>query len=318
MRSWQTKTINFKRLSSYLLGLFLLSFPSQAQKQNQLAFTEWKQVVPSSTKPTLIFSDSNISGFAGCNQIFGKYKTDGSSLQLSNLGSTKKACQASTMKLEQEFMAALAKVRSFKLSKDSKNLTLIGKSVRLGFNLARVTPNAYIESARKIVNVAPNFIACFDDAQKQCLLLEDLSDGTSWGKFTETQIEGLNFEVGYSYQVQIAIETNPRSNERRLRLLEIVQQHWTKPVQPTSTQKILEIAPTLEDCVGVVKTQCLQVREAGGDWGNFFGNIEGFTFKADYSAKILVNVTKLENPPADGSSLKYTLVRLLDLDPVRR
>jgi hypothetical protein len=149
-------------------------------------------------------------------------------------------------------------------------------------------------------------------------LLEDGSTENGWGKFTEEKIEGLKFETGYSYELQIAVETNPRSNQRRLRLLEVIQQHWTKPVQPSASQKILEIAPTLEDCVGVVKTQCMQVREMGGDWENFFGSIEGFTFKPDYSAKILVNLTKLENPPADGSSLKYTLVRLLDLDPVRR
>jgi hypothetical protein len=89
-------------------------------------------------------------------------------------------------------------------------------------------------------------------------------------------------------------------------------------VSPNANQKILEIAPNLADCVGVMKTQCMQVREPGGNWDNFFGAIEGFTFKPDYSYKILVNVTKLENPPADGSSLKYTLVRLLDFDPVRR
>jgi hypothetical protein len=60
------------------------------------------------------------------------------------------------------------------------------------------------------------------------------------------------------------------------------------------------------------------VREPDGNWGNFFGSIEGFTFKPDFSYKLLVTVSKIENPPADSPNLKYTLVRLLDLDPVRR
>ena len=310
--------MNFKRISSCLLGMFFLTVSSQAQKTNSLAWTQWNQVTPSSIKPTLAFTDSSISAFAGCNQIFGSYKLEGLKLSFSRLGSTKMACEASKMKLEGDFIDSLAKVKTFTVSKDQKTLTLTGKGARLSFKFARATPNAFVESGRKILNVSPEMISCFDDAQKQCLLLEDLSDGTGWGKFTESQIEGLNFEAGYSYQIQVAVETNPRNQQRRLRLLELVMQHWTKPVTPSANQKILEVAPTLVDCVGVGQTQCLQVRETGGDWQNFFGMIEGFTFKPDFSYKLLVNVAKLENPPADGSSLKYSLVRLLDFDPVRR
>jgi heat shock protein HslJ len=311
--------MNFKRISSCVVGMVFLMVSGQAQSNNRLVWTEWNQITPSTIKPTLAFTDSSMSAFAGCNRIFGSYKLTGSKLSFSNLGSTKMACEASKMKLEQTFVDALAKIQSFKLSKDGKTLNLTGKNTRLNFGFARATPNAFVESSRKILNVSPEKTPCFDDAQKQCLLLEDLSDGTGWGKFTESQIEGLNFEAGYSYQIQVAVETNPRNQQRRLRLLELVMQHWTKAVTPNVNQRILEVAPNLADCVGVVKTQCLQVREVGSNWQNFFGTIEGFSYKPDYSYKLLVNVTKLENPPADGSSLiKYSLVRLLDLDPVRR
>ncbi len=318
MRLCHTKIMNLKPISSCVVGICFLLMTGQAQNNNRLAWTEWNQTTPNSIKPTLAFTDSSISGFASCNQIFGSYKLTGATLTFSSLGSTRKACEASKMKLERNFMDSLSKIQSFRLSKDGKTLTLTGKNTRLSFGFARETPNGFVESGRKTLNVAPATTACFDDSQKQCLLLEDLSDGTGWGKFTESQIEGLNFEAGYSYQIQVAIETNPRNQQRRLRLLELVMQHWTKPVTLNANQKILEIAPNLADCVGVVKTQCMQVREPGQNWANFFGAIEGFTFKPDYSYKLLVNVSKLENPPADGSSLKYTLVRLLDLDPVRR
>jgi heat shock protein HslJ len=318
MRLCHTKTMNLKRISSCVVGICFLLMTSQAQNSNRLAWTEWNQTTPSSIKPMLAFTDSSINGFAGCNQIFGSYKLTSSKLTFSSLGSTRKACEASKMKLERNFMDSLVKIQSFRLSKDGKTLTLTGQNTRLSFSFARETPNGFVESGRKTLNIAPTTTACFDDSQKQCLLLEDLSDGTGWGKFTENQIEGLNFEAGYSYQIQVAIETNTRTKQRRLRLLEVIMQHWTKPVSPSATQKILEVAPNIADCVGVMKTQCMQVREPGQNWANFFGVIEGFTFKPDYSYKLLVNITKLENPPADGSSLKYTLVRLLDLDPVRR
>jgi heat shock protein HslJ len=310
--------MNFKRISSCLVGICFLLVTGQAQNNNRLAWTQWNQITPSSIKPTLSFTDSSITGFAGCNQIFGSYKQTDSKLTFSSLSSTRKACEASKMKLERNFMDSLSKIQVFKLSKDGKTLTLTGKNTRLSFGFARETLNSFVESGRKTLNVAPATTTCFEDSQKQCLSLEDLSDGTGWGKFTESQIEGLNFEAGYSYQIQVAIETNDRTKQRRLRLLEVITQHWTKPVTPSATQKILEIAPNLADCVGVMKTQCMQVREPGGNWGNFFGAIEGFTFKPDYSYKLLVNVSKIENPPADSPNLKYTLVRLLDLDPVRR
>ncbi len=310
--------MNFKQISSCVVGMVFLMVAGQAQSNNRLAWTEWNQVTPSSSKPTLAFTDSGVGAFAGCNRIFGSYKLTGAKLSFSSLGSTKMACDDSKMKLERQFLDVLTKIQGFKLSKDGKTLNLIGKNTRLNFGFARATPNVFVESSRKILNVSPEMTTCFDDAQKQCLLLEDLSDGTSWGKFTESQVEGLNFESGYSYQIQVAVETNPRNQQRRLRLLELVMQHWTKPVTPLANQKILEIAPNLVDCVGMVPMKCMQVREPGQNWGNFFEGIAGFSFKPDYSYKLLVNVTNLENPPMDASSLKYTLIRLLDFDPVRR
>jgi heat shock protein HslJ len=310
--------MNLKPIWSCIVGMLCMTMSSQAQNNNRLAWTEWNQITPAIIKPTIAFTDSSINAFTGCNRIFGSYKTVGSKLSFSSLGSTKMACEESKMRLERQFLGALAKIQNFDFSKDGKTLNLTGKNTRLSFKFTKVTPNIFVESSRKILNVAPEMTTCFNDAQKQCLLLEDLSDGTNWGKFTESQVEGLNFEAGYRYQIQVAVEINPRNQQRRLRLREVIMQHWTKPVVPSANQKILEVAPNLVDCVGVAPTKCLQVREVGADWQNFFGSIEGFNFKPDFSYKLLVNVTKLQNPPADGSSLKYTLVRLLDLDPVRR
>ncbi|WP_216321366.1 DUF4377 domain-containing protein [Deinococcus aestuarii] len=45
----------------------------------------------------------------------------------------------------------------------------------------------------------------------------------------------------------------------------------------------------------------------------FFRNeIQGFTFEAGSEYTLLVSVKRIENPPADGSSLEYTLIGVLD------
>ena len=43
----------------------------------------------------------------------------------------------------------------------------------------------------------------------------------------------------------------------------------------------------------------------------FYDQIEGFDYKEGHTYKLEVNVSKIENPPADGSSLKYKLVKLI-------
>ncbi len=46
-------------------------------------------------------------------------------------------------------------------------------------------------------------------------------------------------------------------------------------------------------------------------WQNFYNTIIGFDYLSGYSYRLLVLETKLDNPPADGSSLSYSLIRVL-------
>lgn len=63
---------------------------------------------------------------------------------------------------------------------------------------------------------------------------------------------------------------------------------------------------------------CLQIQKnetiEQGKWQNFYAEIEGFVFEPGYLQKIRVKEEKL-NPaqvPADGSSIKYTLVEVVE------
>ncbi len=70
------------------------------------------------------------------------------------------------------------------------------------------------------------------------------------------------------------------------------------------------------NCSGVGKMSCLLVQKADiaefGEWQNFSSNIEGFDFEPGYLYKLKVKEEAVESPPADASSIKYTLVEVLE------
>jgi hypothetical protein len=77
----------------------------------------------------------------------------------------------------------------------------------------------------------------------------------------------------------------------------------------------LYIAPSTADCMGVGPQQCLLVKERpDGEWSNFYAPIVGFTYEPGYTYAILVEWRRVRNPPADGSSREYRLVRIIARD----
>ncbi len=66
-------------------------------------------------------------------------------------------------------------------------------------------------------------------------------------------------------------------------------------------------------CTGVVPKDCLLIKTNKNDaeWQNFYSQIEGFTYEKGYEYQLLVKETKIAHPPADASSVRYTLIKLL-------
>ncbi len=60
---------------------------------------------------------------------------------------------------------------------------------------------------------------------------------------------------------------------------------------------------------GLFLIQMVQISNTIGseNWIKFYNTIEGFDFQPGYIYDIKVSVEQVDNPPADGSSLKYTL-----------
>lgn len=291
-----------------------------AMEKNDLAWTEWKLTNPIyaglEKPPILKFTDNRLSASVGLNSMSGDYAIDGQKIAVKAMISTMMGGPEPLMKAESQYSTAIGGVCTFELSADGKILKLSGEQT-LTFQLTGQTAPDFVATETKIINVAPELGAEMDgDKTPKYLQLEDLSVGTSWGKFTEAKIEGFDFVPGNRYQLRVSVERNARTGEKQLRLLEIFSQQWMKTAKLEANQKILEVAPTKVDCVGVAPMKCLQVREAGGKWMNFYAPIEDFDFQEGWRYRLQVEVTKIENPPADGSNLRYQLVRILDKMPV--
>jgi len=71
------------------------------------------------------------------------------------------------------------------------------------------------------------------------------------------------------------------------------------------------------ECSGVGEMACLQIQKTdsldlNGDWDLFYSQIEGFKYVPGFIYKLKVKETPIENPPADASSVKYSLVKELE------
>jgi hypothetical protein len=75
----------------------------------------------------------------------------------------------------------------------------------------------------------------------------------------------------------------------------------------------LWIGPELVECEGVAPMMCMQVAEsADAEYQYFYDEIAGFDYQEGTSYVIDVEITEIEDPPADASSLRYTLVEIVE------
>jgi len=82
-------------------------------------------------------------------------------------------------------------------------------------------------------------------------------------------------------------------------------------------EKTLFVGPEKVDCVGVAPQKCYKVREdPSEEWRFFYSEIAGFEFEPGYEYELLVREVKVENPPADGSSLRWELIKVVSKESV--
>jgi heat shock protein HslJ len=77
-------------------------------------------------------------------------------------------------------------------------------------------------------------------------------------------------------------------------------------------QKRVYVGPYLVDCVGVAPQECMLVKgDPDGDWTYFYDQIQGFDYEPGYEYELVVREDKIKNPPADASSLQWTLIEVV-------
>lgn len=82
-------------------------------------------------------------------------------------------------------------------------------------------------------------------------------------------------------------------------------------------QEVWEVDHYRSSCHGIGPGLCVTVKDAlTGKGVRVHGGIKGFSHEWGYRYKIEVAVTPVLNPPQDGSSVRYELVRILEKTPV--
>ena len=90
---------------------------------------------------------------------------------------------------------------------------------------------------------------------------------------------------------------------------------------PSSTPQIYWVNGIKVSCTGVAPMQCLQIQKGDtmvpGKWQNFYSGIDGFNFQSGYIYKLSIKEEKLDplKVPADGSSIKFKLIEVLEKKP---
>jgi hypothetical protein len=83
------------------------------------------------------------------------------------------------------------------------------------------------------------------------------------------------------------------------------------------SRRTLEVEHYLEECMGPWHQLCLLVREPGTTEPlRHYGGIEGFSFEWGYDYRIEVTDFRIRNPPADGSSTRTVLNRVVSRERV--
>lgn len=94
--------------------------------------------------------------------------------------------------------------------------------------------------------------------------------------------------------------------------------------QPGPGEYIYWVNSLKVPCTAAGPANCLQVQKAEipdpDQWESFYSPISGFEFEAGYIYKLIVKEQKLDaaSVPADGSSMAYTLVKVLEKNKDRR
>ena len=90
----------------------------------------------------------------------------------------------------------------------------------------------------------------------------------------------------------------------------------TTSIKEMSSEKTLFVAPFKADCVGVAPQKCYLIKKSpDAEWTYLYNEIEGFDYEEGYTYELRVAEHRVENLPADASSIKLKLVDIVSKTP---
>lgn len=88
-----------------------------------------------------------------------------------------------------------------------------------------------------------------------------------------------------------------------------------KKEEAAPAETLLRVNSYKQTCQAEGVFSCYLTQEGdqvgSNNWQLFYNNIEGFTYQEGFIYTLKVKIEKVANPPADGSSLKYTLLEVV-------
>jgi len=135
-----------------------------------------------------------------------------------------------------------------------------------------------------------------------------------------SQIEGFEFEEGYEYKLVVKEEqvADPPPGGSSLKWsLVWAESKEPVPIAGDAVEKTIYVGPELVDCTGAAPQKCMLVKEnPEDDYTLFYDQIEGFNYEEGYEYELVIKEEQVEDPPADASSIKWTLVSIESKQPV--
>ncbi len=84
-----------------------------------------------------------------------------------------------------------------------------------------------------------------------------------------------------------------------------------------SNLKTVYVGPERVDCEGEGPQTCYLIKENSEDeWSLYYFGIDGFDYEPGYEYELIVSENNVENPPAGGSSINWTLEEVVNKTPV--
>jgi heat shock protein HslJ len=330
-------------------------YAADAPIPKNLQGTTWhisggSEITPLDNVPvTIQFTDKDFSGNASCNNFRGTYTAENDNLAIDRMiSTTRKACPEVIMAQEKQFVRVLPKIQSYRID-DQGILTLTynnkGKTQSLSFIPdGQLTPLhntqwQLVSMAGKppIADSKPptlNFSGKSVSGSGGCnrLIGQFTVDGNSLSINEQMASTMMACPEALMEQEQKFVKALTTAREYAIMAPgNLVITYGDDPGQelkftpvPSATEavtqgveKVIEVAPTQVDCTGVGPQKCLQIKEGKADraWKLHYSPIQGFDYEPGYTYRLRIRETVVANPPADGSSVIWTLIAVESKTP---